>query len=191
MAKADAQEPTTELLVTPETWPYIAGTPRHKALNAWLADNGIDPADVSVDEPLSIITTPDGTQAIHHTVHLRNATGHRYVTPESPNQPASEARSTPLKTRPPQPKRSDITTLALLTAIDDHATREVPLGKYRWELPGAWWILGTAYPEKVVTAAYIREDDRGHLECGVSLRTSWLTDKGHAKLAELRVKGTG
>ncbi|MFW3477427.1 hypothetical protein [Streptomyces microflavus] len=52
--------------------------------------------------------------------------------------------------------------------------------------PGAWWTLCTVYPENVVNAAYAREDDRGHLDCGVSLRTSWLTDKGAACLAALQ-----
>ncbi|MFG2677000.1 hypothetical protein [Streptomyces sp. NPDC048445] len=174
------------LLVTPETWPYICGTPRDAKLQAWLREHGIEPKGVSVQDPTSIITEPDGTQLIEYTEFLVNTDGHRYLDPNRPNEAAKVVRHAPLRTPPPEPKRSDITTLALLRAIDDHRTRPVPPGKRRWELPGAWWTLCAVYPEKVVTAAYIREDDRGHLDCGVSLRTSWLTDKGDAKLTDLK-----
>lgn len=204
MAAEDGQEPVTELLVTPETWPYIVGTPRHKALSAWLAENDIKTTDVSVDEPLSIITAPDGTQTIHYTAHLRNAGGHKFVDPERQNRPASEARSTPLKTRPPRPKLSDITTLALLTAIEDHQRAfKASTGWASIRMLTPWRTLSTVYPEKVVAAAYTREATRGHLEygacpclrkCDLCLRNgkaAWLTDEGLTKLAELRAKGTG
>ncbi|WP_037825072.1 MULTISPECIES: hypothetical protein [unclassified Streptomyces] len=173
------------LLATPETWPYLLGAPRNAKLQAWVREHGIDPSNVALD-PISIVTTVDGTQLIEYTEFLRNGEGHRYVDPDNPTEAATEIRRVPLNAPPPRPKRADITTLALLQAIHDHRTRPVPPGKYRWEIPGAWWTLCTVYPEKVVTAAYEREDDRGHLECGVSLRTSWLTDKGRARLVELR-----
>ncbi|WP_399554232.1 hypothetical protein OG582_40620 (plasmid) [Streptomyces anulatus] len=176
---------TRVLLFTPETWPYLRGTPRDTKLQAWVREHGIDPKNVTLD-PISIVTTADGTQLIEYTEFLRNADGHKYADPKNADQVAKEVRHVPLRTAPPAPKRADITTLALLQAIHDHRTRPVPPGKYRWEMPGAWWTLCTVYPEKVVTAAYVREDDRGYLECGVSLRTSWLTDKGAARLAELQ-----
>lgn len=172
-------------LVTPDTWPYLCGTPRHTKIMEWLRKHGIDPAYVSSGDPLSVATSSDGTQLIEYTQYLVTAEGHRYLDPKDRTIAAKETRLTPARTPPPRPKRADITTHVLLQAIHDHATRPVPPGKYRWEIPGAWWALCTVYPEKVVTAAYMREDDCGHLECGVSLRTSWLTDKGTARLAEL------
>ncbi|MFF6931533.1 hypothetical protein [Streptomyces californicus] len=190
---AHAEVPTDEsfivaktALATPESWPYICGTPRHTKLLDWLRTHDIEPSCVSSDDPLSLATGSDGTRLIEYTQYLVTAEGHRYLDPKDRTVAAKETRRAPVKTDPPRPKRADITTLALLQAIHDHATRPVPLGKYRWEIPGAWWTLCTVYPEKVVTAAYVREDDRGHLECGVSLRTSWLTDEGRARLVELR-----
>lgn len=44
----------------------------------------------------------------------------------------------------------------------------------------------TSAPEKVIYAAMQREDDRGYLEWGASLRTAWLSAAGVAQLAELR-----
>jgi hypothetical protein len=43
-----------------------------------------------------------------------------------------------------------------------------------------WQIImeETGAPEKVVYAAMEREERKGYLEYGVSLRTAWLTDKG-------------
>ncbi|MDX3343431.1 hypothetical protein PV409_36340 [Streptomyces sp. ME02-6979.5a] len=172
-------------LATPETWPYLLGTPRNTKLQAWVREHRIDPSNVALD-PISTVTTADGTQLIEYTEFLRNAEGHRYVDPENRSEAATEIRRVPLRTAPPPPKRSDITTRAVLQAIHDHRGRPRTPGTYRGALLGAWWTLCTVYPEKVVTAAYEREDDRGYLECGVSLRTSWLTDKGRARLVELR-----
>lgn len=177
---------STVLLVTPEAWPYIFGTPRHTKLQAWLRDHDIDPKGVSVQEAPRIVTEPDGTQTIEYSEFLVNAEGHRYVDPDHLAEVAKAVRRVPLRTPPPEPKRSDITTLALLSAIDDHRTRREQTGAAPWELPGAWWTLCAVYPEKVVTAAYAREEDSGHLDCGVSLRTAWLTDKGQAELAKLK-----
>lgn len=178
--------PARTNLVTPETWPYLRGTPRDTKLQAWLREHEIEPNGVSVHDPVSILTEADGTQLIEYTVFLLTADGHRYVDPNDRTRAASETRRTALRTSPPRPKRADITTLALLQAIHDHRSRPIPPGKHSWDVPGPWWTLCTVYPENVVNAAYIREDDRGHLECGVSLRTSWLTDKGRARLVELR-----
>ena len=74
-------------------------------------------------------------------------------------------------------KRKDISTLIVLEAAKNHA------GMMTWECIKE--ITGA--PEKIIYAAMQREDDRGYLEWGVSLRTAWLTDKGKAKLEELRL----
>lgn len=47
----------------------------------------------------------------------------------------------------------------------------------------------TGAPEKIVWAALEREEKRGHLDCGVSLRTAWLTHKGKVKLYFLENEG--
>jgi len=44
----------------------------------------------------------------------------------------------------------------------------------------------TGAPEKVIYAAMEREDNRGLLEWGVSLRTAWLTKEGEQRLKQLR-----
>jgi len=76
-------------------------------------------------------------------------------------------------------KRSDIPTLAVLEAADKaHTERRMMTWEYISEKTGA--------PKKVIYAAMEREDDNGYLEWGVSLRTSWLTDEGEAKLRELK-----
>ncbi|MGW2582945.1 hypothetical protein ACWCYZ_16690 [Streptomyces virginiae] len=70
-------------------------------------------------------------------------------------------------------KRSDLTTTTLLTAIEAHG-------------PGAFAVLTVGYPPKVVHAAYDRDLRRGLLECGVSLRTAWLSPSGRWYLARKR-----
>lgn len=42
----------------------------------------------------------------------------------------------------------------------------------------------TGQPEKVCFRAMERALDRGLIECGVSIRTGWLTDKGKQLLAQ-------
>ena len=139
-----------------------------------------------MQDPTRIVTDLAGAQVIKYTEFLVDADGRRYIDPDQPNQPAKAVRHVPLRTAPPPSKRADIATRALLQAIHDHRGRPVTPGTYRGALRGAWWVLCTVYPEKVVTAAYVREDGRGYLECGVSLRTSWLTDEGRARLVKLR-----
>ena len=82
--------------------------------------------------------------------------------------------------------RRDISTLTVLTACERAFVRDdqqrVVDGRMSWEIIQA----ETGAPEKVVYAAMQREDDRGMIEWGVSLRTAWLSDKGKQKLAELR-----
>lgn len=43
----------------------------------------------------------------------------------------------------------------------------------------------TGQPEKVCYRAMERAERHGLIECGVSLRTGWLTEAGHAVLAAL------
>lgn len=187
------------LLVTPAAWPYICGTPRHQALQLWLTDHDIDPNSVSVHDPVSIVTAPDGSQTIHYTAFLTNASGHRYIDPSTPNEAAREKCTAPLRTPPPAPKHSDITTLALLAAIDDHQKAfDASTGWARIELPTPWRTLCTVYPEKVVDAAYAREADCGHLDYGTCAcltkcdlcRSNGvptrLTVEGLARLTELK-----
>jgi hypothetical protein len=45
----------------------------------------------------------------------------------------------------------------------------------------------TGVPEKVAHAAMERAYDHGLIECGVSIRSGWLTDKGVAMLAKTGV----
>lgn len=47
-------------------------------------------------------------------------------------------------------------------------------------------IARTGQHWKVVNAALLRADKHRLIEFGVSLRTSWLTEKGHQYLANLR-----
>ena len=76
-------------------------------------------------------------------------------------------------------KRGDISTKTVLEAAELAHTEKVGMTwKYIQRKMNA--------PEKVIYAAMEREDNRGFLEWGVSLRTAWLTKAGKAKLSELR-----
>lgn len=72
-------------------------------------------------------------------------------------------------------KRSDISDLTVCKAAEV------------WNDSGlfmdALLVNWTGAPIKVVYAAMSRAYGRGLLECGVSLRTAWLTDSGKALLA--------
>ena len=50
----------------------------------------------------------------------------------------------------------------------------------------AFDILYEQYPPKQVDAKFEKIYRKGYIECGVSVRTGWLTGKGLAKLYELR-----
>ncbi|MFE9812338.1 hypothetical protein [Streptomyces sp. NPDC005548] len=177
--------PSETLLCTAETWPYIVGTPRHAKLMAWLQANGIDPRDVSVTNDLKIVHTADGPVIDHH-VHLRNSNGSLYVDPDNPPQPAQEHRTTPCTVPPPPAKRADITTRALLQCVVDRTSlrKAVPLLD-SLQIPRAWDLLCTVHPEKVVGAAFDREEGRGYLDCGINITWAFLTPEGEARLVEL------
>jgi len=74
-------------------------------------------------------------------------------------------------------KMKDISTLIVLEAAE-HANSDMMTWEYIQQKIDA--------PEKVIYAAMEREDERGYLEWGVSLRTAWLTEKGQLKLKELQ-----
>jgi len=74
-----------------------------------------------------------------------------------------------------RPKAADISERAVLAAIRDfHAHKGLPPPDESLGLP-----------LKVVEAKFRKLERRGLIECGVSLRTAWLTDAGKARLAEL------
>lgn len=75
-------------------------------------------------------------------------------------------------------KRSDISTGQVLTVY-------ARPHKERWPADEVL-MVETGAPLKVVWAAILREDDRGFLDCGTNLRGGWLTDKGKAKLDEIK-----
>ena len=69
-------------------------------------------------------------------------------------------------------KRSDIPTKAVLIACHRFHNGD--------EL-APWEILMDEFdaPEKVVYAAMEREDNKGRIDYGVSLRTAWVTREGY------------
>ncbi|QKW31480.1 hypothetical protein HUT11_35545 (plasmid) [Streptomyces seoulensis] len=178
-------EPSETLLTTAETWPYICGTPRRIALNAWLTTNGISPHDIPVTTDLKVVESADGP-VVDHYAFLRNADGFRYVDPNDPDQVAMEHRQLPCETLPPKSKRSDITTLALLQCITDRtALRQAMPLEDAIRTPTAWELLCTVYPDKVVTAALFREVDRDLLDYGINVTYSFLTAEGVTRFLEL------
>ena len=76
-------------------------------------------------------------------------------------------------------KRSDTSTLIVLEAAELAHTERLMM---TWEYIQA----KTGAPEKVIYSAMEREENRNYLDCGVSMRTSWLTDEGMAKLRGLK-----
>lgn len=99
----------------------------------------------------------------------------------------------------PEQPETDITTRAILQALHDHQRAfDASTGWARISLRTPWKILCDVYPEQVVDAAYAREASAGHLEygyCGCPTKCDLcvdqgpparLTDKGDAKLAELK-----
>jgi hypothetical protein len=75
-------------------------------------------------------------------------------------------------------KRSDIPTRLVLEAYALDRSDSGPVDEII--------AYHTAFPHKVIWAALEREEKRGYLECGVNLRWGWLTDKGKARMQDLR-----
>lgn len=71
-----------------------------------------------------------------------------------------------------RPKRADLSTLELLSAIHKH-------GIYAWE------VLMCRWPPKIIEAALIREDERGYTNYGVAAHRCWLEPKGEEALRHL------
>lgn len=71
------------------------------AVAQWLAENGIDPNDVALAQPVVIEQEPaDGERRIRYTELLRSAAGYKYVD-FSTGHAAMEERTAPLKVEPP------------------------------------------------------------------------------------------
>lgn len=66
----------------------------------------------------------------------------------------------------------DISDVQVLLAY--RKAKEIDFDKWPYEFLMEW----TNQPQKVCFRAMERAYDRGYLECGVSLRTGWLTKKG-------------
>lgn len=79
-------------------------------------------------------------------------------------------------------RTKDIDTKTVLLACHDFHSD--------FDFRAPWKIImeETGAPEKVVYSAMEREEKRGYLECGVSLRTAWLTDEGMTMLSQLLLK---
>ena len=70
-------------------------------------------------------------------------------------------------------KTSDITTLMVLEAcMGFHGSVDVVTAKSGFE------VLCDDFPEKVVLSAMYRDERKGYIEYGTSVRTSWVTEKG-------------
>lgn len=87
--------------------------------------------------------------------------------PIPPDRPRRRGKGRP-------PKRADLTTAMILTAVRDYRT-------------GAHTALERAgWPHKVVAAALTRECTAGHLDWGCSPLLCWLTPQGHRRLEGTR-----
>ena len=76
----------------------------------------------------------------------------------------------------------DITDIQVLLAYEKAAETVGGQRLYPYDI----LMQETGQPEKVCFRAMERASDRDLVECGVSLRTGWLTDKGKQLLEEWR-----
>lgn len=83
-------------------------------------------------------------------------------------------------------QRKDITQEMVLLACEEF-TRENQTGPFTPK-PNCIERLRarTGAPEKVLYAAMWREEDRGTIDYGVSVRCAWPTEKGESILAAIR-----
>lgn len=72
-------------------------------------------------------------------------------------------------------KRSDISSLVLVACV--HA--------YSWR---AYEVLCETFPAKVVEAAFLRDNNRGYLNCGTSLIRCWVDPDGERLIRSERQK---
>ena len=80
-------------------------------------------------------------------------------------------------TRSKRWKRSDISTKCVLGVYARPHKDRYPVDEVLQAETGA--------PKKVVWAAMQREEDRGFIDCGCSLRGGWLTEEGKFELKSL------
>lgn len=78
-------------------------------------------------------------------------------------------------------KTADIPSLIVLRAFADRRINGLMVDD-------ALAVIFPSAPEKVIWRAMEREEMRGHVDCGVSLRGGWLTEKGIAMLESLTAK---
>lgn len=72
-------------------------------------------------------------------------------------------------------KRSDISSLMLLACVQ----------AYSWR---AYEVLCETFPAKVVEAAFLRDNNRGYLNCGTSLVRCWVDPDGERLIRSERQK---
>jgi hypothetical protein len=86
------------LISSKTLWNLHIAQRRTEEISAWVAANGIDPDDVSVDHDLTVEDSPDGL-VIRYRAYLRALDGCKYV--DGTGGPASEDRAVPLVVEPP------------------------------------------------------------------------------------------
>ncbi|WP_057766707.1 hypothetical protein [Cytobacillus praedii] len=75
--------------------------------------------------------------------------------------------------------RKDVPTILVLKAYEEYQ-------KHRNEFPYEILSKWTGEPEKVCYSAMERDRAKGYIECGVSLRTGWLTEEGKEFLSKYK-----
>ena len=85
----------------------------------------------------------------------------------------------------------DITDVQVVQAVIDAKANGWPKTS-REDDPGVWpytlLMNRTGECFKVCFASMLRAEDRGYIECGVSLRTGWVTTEGYELLGFNRPK---
>ena len=79
----------------------------------------------------------------------------------------------------------DIDEMSALGMIDAYSTAVHAGEEPPFDVPWLVWVA-RGFHENVVSAKYDKFDRKGYMDYGVSLRTGWLTEKGKARLEELR-----
>jgi hypothetical protein len=89
-----------QLISSKTLWGLHLAQGRAEEISAWVAANGIDPADVSTGHDLIVEDSPDGRQ-IWYRAFLRALDGSKYVD-EHAGGAATEERTAPLIVLPPE-----------------------------------------------------------------------------------------
>ena len=77
----------------------------------------------------------------------------------------------------------DITDIQVILAFIESRKPNI-IGKYPYD----FLMEETGQPFKVCYRAMERAEGRGYIDCGVSLRTGWVTDKGYEYLKQNNIK---